>query len=59
MILLGVEIKEKKLNCRCCVNEKVDKSIQICLITFGENSSRRMRKIRSGSCIVIVFLDVD
>ena len=31
-----------------CVNGKVDESGQIRLLTFGENSSRRMRELRSS-----------
>jgi len=31
-----------------CVNGKVDESGQIHLLTFGENSSRRMRELRSS-----------
>jgi hypothetical protein len=54
----GVEIKEKKLNCGCCVNGKVDESGQIRLLTFRENSSRRMRELGSSFFIVIVVLDV-
>jgi len=42
-----------------CVNGKVEESGQIHLQTFGENSSRHMRELGSGSFIVIVFLDVD
>jgi hypothetical protein len=42
-----------------CVNEKVDESGQIHLLTCGENSSRRMRELGSGSFIVIIDLDVD
>ena len=41
-----------------CVNGKVDESGQIRLLTFGENSSRRMRELGLGSFIVIVALDV-
>jgi len=39
-----------------CVNEKVDESGQIRLLTFGENSSRRMRESGSSFFIVIVVL---
>jgi len=39
-----------------CVNGKVDESGKICLLTFEENSSRRMREL--GFFIVIVVLDV-
>jgi hypothetical protein len=39
--------------------EKVDESGQIRLLTFGENSSRRMRELGSGSFIGYVVLDVD
>jgi hypothetical protein len=42
-----------------CVNGQIDESGQIYLLTFGENSSRRMRELGSGSFIVIVVLDVD
>jgi hypothetical protein len=42
-----------------CVNEKVDESWQIHLLTFGENSSRRMRELESGSFIEIIVLDVE
>jgi hypothetical protein len=31
-----------------CVNGNVDESGQICLLTLGENSSRRMRELRYG-----------
>jgi hypothetical protein len=41
-----------------CVNGKVDKSGQVRLLTFRENSSRRMRELRSDSFIGIVALDV-
>jgi len=41
-----------------CVNEKVDESGQIRLLTFGENSSRRMRELGSSFFIVIIVLDV-
>jgi len=42
-----------------CVNGKVDESGHIHLLTFKENSSRRMMELGSGSFIGIVFLDVD
>jgi hypothetical protein len=42
-----------------CVNGKVDESGQIRFLTFGENSSRRMRELGSGSLTKIVVLDVD
>ena len=42
-----------------CVNGKVDESAQIHLLTFGENSSRRIREFGSDSFIRIVFLVVD
>jgi hypothetical protein len=42
-----------------CVNEKVDEFGQIHLLTFGENSCRRMRELESGSFIGITVLDVD
>ena len=41
-----------------CVNGKVNESGQIHLLSFEENSSRRMRGLGSGSFIGIVFLDV-
>jgi hypothetical protein len=41
-----------------CVNGKVDESGQIRLLTFEENSSRRMRELRSSFFIVIIVLDV-
>ena len=41
-----------------CVNEKVNESGEIRLLTFRENLSRRMRELRSSSFIVIVVLDV-
>jgi hypothetical protein len=41
-----------------CVNGKVDESGQIHLLTFGENSSRRMRELGLDSFIEIVVLDV-
>jgi len=40
-----------------CVNGKVDESEQIRLLTFGENSSRRMRELGSGSFLGILVLD--
>jgi hypothetical protein len=59
VIWLGAEIKEKRLNYGCCcVNGKVNESGQIRLLTFGENSSRRMRELGSSFLIVIVFLEV-
>ena len=59
MIWLGVEIKEKKVELWIlCVNGKVDESGQIRLLTFGENSSKRMRELGLGSFIVIVVLGV-
>jgi hypothetical protein len=42
-----------------CVNKKVDESGQIRLLTFKENSGKRMRELGSGSFIEIVVLDVD
>jgi hypothetical protein len=42
-----------------CVNGKVDEFGQIHLLTFKENSRRRMRELGSASFIGIVFLDVD
>jgi len=41
-----------------CVNGKVDESGQIRLLTFGDNSSRRMRELGSSFFIVIIVLDV-
>jgi hypothetical protein len=41
-----------------CVKGKIDESGQIRLLSFGENLSRRIRELGSGSFIVIVFLDV-
>ena len=41
-----------------CVNGKVDESGQIRLLTFGENSSKRMRELGSRFFIVIVVLGV-
>jgi hypothetical protein len=41
-----------------CVNGKVDESGQIHLLTFGDNSSRRMRELGSSFFMVIVVLDV-
>jgi hypothetical protein len=41
-----------------CVNGKVDESGQIRLLTFRENSSRRMSELESSFFIVIVVLDV-
>jgi hypothetical protein len=42
-----------------CVNENVDESGQIRLLTYEENSSRRIRELGSGSFIIILVLDVD
>ena len=39
-----------------CVNGKVDESGQIRLLTFRENSSRRIRELRSGSPQKLQFL---
>jgi hypothetical protein len=59
VIRLGVEIKKKKVKLwMLCVNGKVDKSRQIRLLTFEENSSRRMGELGSSFFIVIVVLDV-
>jgi hypothetical protein len=59
VIWLGVEIKEKKVKLwMLCVDGKVDKSGQIHLLTFEENSSRRMGELGSSFFIVIVVLDV-
>jgi hypothetical protein len=41
-----------------CVNGKADESGQNRLLTFEENSSRRMRELGSSFFIVIVVLDV-
>ena len=41
-----------------CVNGKVDEPGQIHLLTFRENSSRRIRELGSSFFIVIVVLDV-
>jgi hypothetical protein len=41
-----------------CVNGKVDESGQIRLLTFKENSGRKMRELGSGSFIEIIVLDV-
>jgi hypothetical protein len=42
----GVEMIEKKVKLwMLCVNGKVDESGQIRLLTFRENSSRRMREL--------------
>ena len=55
----GVEMIEKKVKLwMLCVNGKVDEFGQICLLTFGENSSRRMRELGLSFFIVIVVLDV-
>ena len=44
-----VEMIEKKVKLwMLCVNGEVDESGQIRLLTFGENSSRRMRELRSS-----------
>jgi hypothetical protein len=40
-----------------CINGKVDESGHIRLLTFGENSSRRLRELGSSFFIVIVVLD--
>jgi hypothetical protein len=42
-----------------CVNKKVDEFGEIRLLTFEENSGRRMRELESGSFIEIIVLDVD
>jgi hypothetical protein len=42
-----------------CGNGKVDESGQIRLMTFGENSSRKMRELGSSSFIGTIVLDVD
>jgi hypothetical protein len=38
-----------------CVKGKVDESEQIRLLSFEENSSRRIRELGSDTFIVIVF----
>ena len=38
---------------------KVNESRQICVLTFKEKSSNKMRELGSGSCIGTVVLDVD
>jgi hypothetical protein len=54
-----VEIKKEKVKLwMLCVNGKVDESRQIHLLTFEENSSRRMRELGSSFFVVIVVLDV-
>jgi hypothetical protein len=42
-----------------CVNGNVNEFGQIHLLTFRENSSRRLRELGLGSFIVIIVLDVD
>jgi len=54
----GWDKREKVKLWMLCVNGKVDESGQIRLLTFGENSSRRMRELESSFFIVIVVLDV-
>jgi len=55
----GWDKREKAELWMLCVNGKVDESGQIRFLTFGENSSRRMRELGSGSLTKIVVLDVD
>jgi len=54
----GWDRREKVKLWMLCVNGKVDESGQIRLLTFRENSSRRMRELESSFFIVIVVLDV-
>jgi hypothetical protein len=42
-----------------CINGNVDESGQICLLTLGENSSRRMKELEFGSLVEIIVLDAD
>jgi len=42
-----------------CVNEKVDESGQIRLLSFEENPGRRMRELWSSFFIEIIVFDVD
>jgi len=55
----GWDKREKVELWMLCVNGKVNESRQIHLLTFGENSSWRMKELGPGSFIVIVVLDVD
>jgi hypothetical protein len=57
LILKSVPFAWRKL-WMLCVNGKVDESGQIRLLTFRDNSSRRMRELGSSFCIIIVVLDV-
>ena len=41
------------------VNGKVDESGKIRLLIFGKSLSRSTRELRSGSFIIIIFLDVE
>jgi len=54
----GWDDREKVKLWMLCVNGKVDESGQIRLLTFEENSSKRMRELGSSFFIVIVVLDV-
>jgi hypothetical protein len=54
----GWDKREKVKLWMLCVNGKVNKSGQICLLTFRENSSRMMRELGSRFFIVIVVMDV-
>jgi hypothetical protein len=47
-MIRGWDDRERVKLWMLCVNEKVDESGQIRLLTFGENSSRRMRELRSS-----------
>jgi len=55
----GLDKKEKVELWMLCVNGNVNESGQIHLLTFGENSSRRVRELGLGSFIVTIVLDVD
>jgi len=54
----GLDKREKVELWMLCVNGNVNESGQIRLLTFGENSSRRVRELGLGSFIVIIVLDV-
>jgi hypothetical protein len=45
----GWDKREKVKLWMLCVNGKVDESKEICLLTFRENLSRRMKELGSGS----------
>jgi hypothetical protein len=55
----GLDKREKVELWMLCVNGNVNEFGQIRLLTFRENSSRRLRELRLGSFIVIIVLDVD